>query len=115
MKLLLAMICGLITASSFAHEIGSQDQKNLNWLAQIAKLHAIKICSGRPEFVSCRNQQIRLLAETAATIPGFVGSNISPTEFAALVEKQAFTSNQTVWLTPAVLGASTVDCRIDVC
>jgi len=115
MKLLFAMIFGFMTASSFAHEIGSQDRKNLNWLAQMAISHAIKICSGRPEYVSCRNQQIRTLAETAATVPGLVGINVSPTEFAALVERQAFTSNHAVRQTPAVLGASTVDCRIDVC
>lgn len=115
MKLLFAMIFGFLTTSSFAHEIGNQDKKNLNWVAKMAMSHAIKTCSGRPEYTYCRNQQVRALAETAATVPGLVSINISPTEFAALVEKQAFASNNAVWQAPVALGASAVDCRIDVC
>lgn len=99
------MTLGFLTISSFAHEISSQDQKSLSWLALMARSHAIRTCSERPEYVSCRNEQIRALAETAATIPGLVGNNISPREFVSLVEKQA----------TVVVGASTLDCRINVC
>lgn len=113
MKLMIAMIFGFTTASSFAHEIGSQDRKNMNWLAQMARSHAVKMCSDRPEFASCRKQHIRALAETAATIPGLAG--IPPTEFVALIERQALTSNYTLSQTSAVLDTSAVDCRIDVC
>jgi hypothetical protein len=113
MKLLIAMVFGFATASSYAHEIGSQDRKNLNWLAQMAGSHAIKICSDRPEFASCRKQQIRALLETAATVPGLAG--IPPMEFVALVERQALASNYATWQTSAALNANAVDCRIDVC
>ena len=115
MKLIFVMVLGVFTASSFAHEIESKDRKNLAWLAQMTRSHAMKICSGQPAYVSCRNEQIRALAETAATIPGLIASNIPPREFVVLVEMQAITSSQESRQTSPVLGSSGVDCRIDVC
>jgi hypothetical protein len=115
MKLLSILLLGCLANASFAHELSSQDRKYLANLGQMMKLHAQKDCALRPirERSSCETEQIKSLAETAASLPGLRYADISAAEFAAMIEAsaRAYQSGPA----NAAFAEVTIDCRRNVC
>ena len=116
-RLLAIMLLGFLAAPSFAHEISSQDRKNLDGLSQMARLHAQKACNRGSERnrVTRQAEQIRSLAETAASVPALRPGNISPGEFVAMIENNAGSGMRGDWRASFAHEESQVDCRVNVC
>lgn len=117
MKLFAMLVLIVVAGASSAHEISRKDQKSLLWLSQMAGLHAQKTCAlaADNERSRCQAEQVKSLAETAASLPGLRPADISAGQFAAMIEYQATVRPQASWLGNAAQARSSVDCRIDVC
>lgn len=117
MKTLITMCLLWVTSVSCAQELNGQDWKTLTWLSQTARVHAQKTCAGRAEKLrpACEAEQMKSLAESAASLTAFVPANISPRDFAWMIENQARSGGQLGLHRQAGYETSNLDCRVNVC
>ena len=116
-KILVLMLLLGMAGASAAHEIRNQAPTSLLGLGQMAKLQAQKNCadrSGRDQSL-CEVEQIRSLAETAASLPALRPARLSPAEFATLIEATAGMSDPGGRRMSSAGASQGIDCRVNVC
>jgi hypothetical protein len=109
-KQIVIFLAYCIASLGQAAEGRSLEGATLAWMSQTARLQAQKTClrlnaDSRP---LCEAQQLKSLAETAASLHAFRPAHLSPREFATLIEQHA----KNTYLFDA---DRPTDCRIDVC